>query len=242
MSERIFYAIGDIHGECERLRELHRQILYHRRGEGAGRPATLVHLGDYVDRGPDSAGVVSYLIEFEREHARSGDLDVRFLMGNHEQLMLDALLGEDASAVSLWLSNGGQKTIDSYAAAAPPGTPLHESVPTAHVDWMENLPTLIEYQNEGLLFVHAGVRPDKFPDCDDQVLLWTRARAFMDDSHWPANARLDGKVVVHGHTPTDDDKPYVGRRRINLDTGAVYGGPLTAGVFMVDRPLEFFSA
>jgi serine/threonine protein phosphatase 1 len=83
-------------------------------------------------------------------------------------------------------------------------------------------------QARKLVFVHAGIEPAEFPDCLDEIRLWTRSDRFFVDANWPDREVLQGLTVVHGHTPTDDSKPEITFRRINVDTGACFGGPLTA--------------
>ncbi len=239
MSERIYYAVGDVHGEHERLVALHDAIEAHWRLYGGGRPATIVHVGDYVDRGPDSRRVVQFLIDRQRAAEERADRDVLCLLGNHERMMIDALETGEQPRLIQWLLNGGEATFESYRRVAQPETPMAEIFPREHLDWMKALPSQVLDREAGLLFVHAGVQPDKFPECPEEVRLWTRAKKFMKDAKWPKNAELDGLTVVHGHTPTDDGAPYVGPRRINLDTGAVYGGPLTAAVLKDGAPPEF---
>lgn len=189
-------AVGDIHGCRRQLAELLDRV-----GPTAG--DRLVFLGDYVDRGPDSAGVVDDLIALRERFP-----ETIFLRGNHEQMLLDVLAGDDPAT---FLLNGGGKTIASYRArhAWPP--------PDAHVAFFEQLPVL--HVTDGFLFAHAGLRPEvpaarQSPD----DLLWTR-REFLDsDYDW-------GKTVVFGHTPRQE--PLLTATRIGLDTGCVYGGALT---------------
>jgi serine/threonine protein phosphatase 1 len=238
MSERIYYAIGDVHGEYLRLRALHDAIEEHRRRTAEGRPATIVHLGDYIDRGRESRSVVNRLIEVQRNPDRLPGFDVVCLLGNHERMMVDAIETRDQGQMVQWVMNGGEATLESYKRADAHGTPPDEPAPRAHIEWMKGLPTQVLDRDAGLLFVHAGVEPEKYPNCGEEVRLWTRSPRFMNDSKWPRNTELDGLTVVHGHTPTEGE-PYVGPRRINLDTGACYGGPLTAAVFRAGAPVEF---
>lgn len=230
MPTEIIYAIGDVHGEADRLRALHDAIFVHHEQRHAGVPMKLIHLGDYVDRGPDSAGVIGMLRDLERY----SDVDTVNLRGNHEQMMIDAYdKGSDERLH--WLMNGGDATIESYARRGlqdPPETDL---------DWLRNLPTLHLEEDAKIAFVHAGVDPRTFPDCEDRIHMWTRSPRFMDPSRWDIGG-LDGWRVVHGHTPTEDFEPKVAgepARRFNLDTGAVYGGKLSAGVFAPGEPVEF---
>jgi serine/threonine protein phosphatase 1 len=241
MTERIYYAIGDVHGEYERLFSLHEAIEAHWRAFGAGRPATVLHLGDYVDRGPDSRSVIDYLISLQNKPDLHSGISIVCLLGNHERMLLDAIDSGEHQKLMQWLMNGGEATVESYRRHAPPGTPLQEIVPREHVAWLKGLPLQHMDRDVNLLFVHAGVLPDKYPKCDEEVILWTRSPKFMNDSKWPANPELDGLTVVHGHTPTDDYLPYASDRRVNLDTGACYGGPLTAAVFMDGKRPEFLS-
>jgi serine/threonine protein phosphatase 1 len=242
MTGRIYYAIGDVHGELDRLISLHEAIDAHWKAFGEGRPATVLHLGDYVDRGPDSCGVIDYLMMLQSKPDLRKEISIACILGNHERMMLDACDGGEHQKLMQWLMNGGEATIESYRRVAPAGTPLLELVPREHLDWLKALPLQVVDRDVNLLFVHAGVQPDKYPKGDEEVFLWTRSPKFMNDSKWPVNPELDGLTVVHGHTPTDDSAPYSGPRRVNLDTGACYGGPLTAGVFKDGLPPEFLYA
>lgn len=239
MTGRIYYAIGDVHGEHERLFTLHEAIEAHWKAFAGGRPATVLHLGDYVDRGPDSRGVIDYLIMLQSKPDLRKEISIVCLLGNHERMMLDAVEDGEHQKLMQWLMNGGEATVESYRRHAPQGSQLTEIVPREHVAWLKSLPLQHLDREANLLFVHAGVLPDKYPKGDEEVFLWTRSPKFMNDSKWPANPELDGLTVVHGHTPTDDYEPYASGRRVNLDTGACYGGPLTAAVFMDGKPPEF---
>lgn len=219
----VIYAIGDIHGERMRLWELHEKIVAHHLKFFRGAPLKLIHLGDYVDRGPDSAGVIELLMSLEKRT----NIQIVNLRGNHEQMMSEAH-GEFASEFHLhWLTNGGDATVESYITRGL------DKPPEAHLEWIKGLPTMHLEHDRKLAFVHAGVDPRTFPYSGEDIHMWTRSRRFFDTRQWE-NGPLDGWTVVHGHTPTDDFKPELDgkpTRRFNLDTGAVYGGHLTAGVF-----------
>lgn len=201
------YAIGDIHGSLDKLKSLVEACLEH----ADGRDMRLVFLGDYIDRGPDSAGVVRLLISLQLE------LQERLiaLKGNHEAWALALLDGE--AEVSTWLRNGGGETLASYAAKDI------GDLPPAHLDWMRSL--RLCFDDGRRFFVHAGIDPDKpLAAQDEDVLLWIR-EPFLTD------ARDYGRLIVHGHTPLTGAKPDLRSNRLNLDTAAVFGGPLTAALF-----------
>ena len=219
----IYYAIGDVHGEAVRLRELHASIFSHHQARFDGRPLCIVHLGDYIDRGPDSCGVIDTVMALEDRARGEDDLTIVSLKGNHEQMMLDSVPMEAVNELRFWLANGGDTTLESYA---------YGLIKPEHMAWIEGLPLIWKDEAAGLVFVHAGVSPDEYPDEEESVYLWTRSRVFFNPSRWTAPG-LVGLTVIHGHTPTKDDEPEVetnetNNRRINVDTGAVYGGPLTA--------------
>ena len=208
----MIYAIGDIHGCLEPLRELMAQL-------PVGPGDEIVFLGDYIDRGPQSKGVLDYLIKERRPHWR-------FLRGNHEQMLLDWLESPNPAAASNWLLNGGHQTLRSYI----PEEKLDEVrdgeiqslfqsyVPQSHVDFLRDLPLV--HDTPGYFFCHAGVNLDRPLNAQiPEDLLWIR-RKFLEDP------RPTPKLIVHGHTPIE--KVDLGRDRINLDTGCVYGGRLTA--------------
>jgi serine/threonine protein phosphatase 1 len=212
------YAIGDVHGCAARLAALHAAIAADWDLLPAGRCA-VVHLGDYVDRGPDSAGVLKRLMQ----PPPLPDAETVLLRGNHEVMMLDALAaGPGTAAEDLWLSNGGRATLRSYGPAGPP---------EAHLALLRA--TTLSWQAGDYLFVHAGIDPRRpFSLQREQDLLWIR-EPFLS---WPHPLE---RVVVHGHTPSR--APELRRHRIGIDTGAVAGGPLTALVLEADM-LRFLSA
>jgi serine/threonine protein phosphatase 1 len=215
------YAVGDIHGCAEKLDALHTLMAEDAAAAPEGQ-RVVVYLGDYVDRGHDSRGVVERLI---------GPLPFAaqaiHLAGNHEAMMLDALARpDDADAVRLWTSNGGVAALDSWGVdPASPPRGWAASIPEAHRRFLEGLRRRAAFG--GYLFVHAGVRPGvKLAEQNPDDLLWIR-EPFLSST-----ASL-GSVVVHGHTPGKE--VVVRPNRIGLDTGAVFGGPLTCAVFWADR-------
>ena len=212
------YAIGDVHGCARRLAELHAAIAEDAEARPAPRIAIL-HLGDYVDRGPDSAAALDLLL---RGPPVPGAEQV-LLRGNHEEMMLAALAERSTPSVGFWLANGGLAALDSYGASEDPNS--WGLIPEAHVALLRTL--RLSWRAGGYLFVHAGLRPMIPLDRQDPAdLTWIREPflSFLGDF---------GAVVVHGHTPIA--APVVRSNRIGIDTGAVYGGYLTCLVLEGDR-------
>lgn len=234
MSNTVIYAIGDVHGEADRLRRLHRSIFDRHAFEYNGFDIKIIHLGDYVDRGPDSCGAISAIIDLET----STDHTVISLRGNHEQMMLDAMDRATPSAYETWCRHGGDDTLSSYRKQG------HVTLPSKHLNWVRALPTIHIEQEAGLIFVHGGIDVDEYPGGSEVVHLWTRSLDFFNSDLW-SNPALNGLRVVHGHTPTEDFFPEIdgqNARRINLDTGAVFGGRLTAAIFAPDQDIKFIYA
>ncbi|HTW28033.1 MAG TPA: metallophosphoesterase family protein [Acetobacteraceae bacterium] len=222
---RRVYAVGDVHGCADRLVRIHAAIA----ADLAARPApetVLLHLGDYVDRGPDSAGVVALL-------ARGPDVPVGRvvnLMGNHEQMMLAAVATADPDATALWLHNGGQDSLRSWGvpADAPPDS-WAAGLPSEHLTWLRDL--AVKHVEGPYLFVHAGIRPEVPLERQSRHdMLWIRDPFLTWDE--PFGPPGQPVVVVHGHTPVPD--PVVRPNRIGIDTGATYGGRLTCLVLEED--------
>ncbi|UGA43023.1 serine/threonine protein phosphatase [Bradyrhizobium quebecense] len=214
------YAIGDIHGCMVKLEELIRRC----DNDAAGRPMRYVFLGDYVDRGPDSRSVVPFLMELQRAHTGR---DI-FLKGNHEDLLVAA--ADSDFFEDRWLDNGGVETLESY------GVTSAAELPEDHVHWLRKLPLF--FDDSRRFFVHAGVHPDRPLDRQDEDdLLWIRKRFLLSEREY-------GRLIVHGHTPLASWRPDLRANRLNLDTGAVFGGPLTAAVFEADEtgPKGFIAA
>jgi serine/threonine protein phosphatase 1 len=229
------FAVGDIHGHLKKLQA----VLAHVR-QRAEPGDTLLFIGDYVDRGPDSRGV----IDLVRELANGGwDGPVVTLKGNHEALMLDYLSPKPAFDPFVWLENGGEETIASYTGDGHTIRWEHH-VPAEHRDFLEGLKTW--YEDEHAIYVHAGLDPGKRPEeVGEDILLWIRDEFILSPYRWE-------KPVVFGHTPQHDRprfpvlsvsrlpwRPLNRPEKIGIDTGAAYGGPLTA-VILPDR--EFLSS
>ncbi|MGD1935556.1 MAG: metallophosphoesterase family protein [Candidatus Phaeomarinobacter sp.] len=217
------YAIGDIHGRADLLDQLHAKILEDAQTSNASR-RVIVYLGDYVDRGLDSKGVIDRLLAdplpgFERV----------FLKGNHEDAFLkffaEPEFGRD------WKYYGGLETLMSYGVKALPlkdepeafvaaRDELASNFPVAHLDFLGNLRLWLE---EGdFYFAHAGVRPGRpLEQQTGQDLMWIRDDFLSSDMDF-------GKVIVHGHTP--EEQPVQRANRIGIDTGAYITGILTCAV------------
>jgi serine/threonine protein phosphatase 1 len=213
------FAIGDIHGCHRALLELLALCRDHAKGEDH----RFVFIGDYVDRGPDSRAVIATLRDLEQ---RAPD-NVVCLMGNHEDLMLEAI---DSGDPTWWFNNGGDDTLESYGARDP------ASLPQEDIAWIRSLS--LSFDDRQRFFVHAGVDPDlPLDDQPRETLLWIREKFLRATREY-------GRLIVHGHTPTRDARPEVRSNRINIDTACVYGGVLTAAVFTEDAvaPVKFLNA
>jgi serine/threonine protein phosphatase 1 len=199
----------------------------------------LVFIGDYVDRGEDSRAVVQTLIELRKQHE-----NVVFLRGNHEQLMLDARDGPPPEPSELpgfvmhsppmvtWLQNGGVDTLLNYDVTD--FACWWESIPQEH--WQFIRDTQLEHMSERYWFVHAGLLP---PGKTWEGDYWERhvdPRLWIREPFLSSRHMFDGRIVVFGHTPQRNGRPLISRNKIGLDTGAVFGGPLTAAAFHPASP------
>ncbi|WP_158914611.1 metallophosphoesterase family protein [Caulobacter sp. S45] len=222
-SKRLVYAIGDIHGRLDLLQAIVEKIRVdatslQRRGK-----ATLIFLGDYIDRGPDSKGVLDYVTHLQDR----SEFKVITLKGNHEQ-GLNQFLADPAFGPK-WAKRGGNATLLSYGLTNPSEESpaqewvstrdcLEKSMPRSHRYFLEDLDlsaTIDDY-----FFVHAGVRCSVALNKQvERDMLWIRGD-FLESSE------ILGKVIVHGHTPAPDVE-LMGRR-IGVDTGAYVTGKLSA--------------
>jgi len=231
---RLLYAVGDVHGRLDLLDGLIDRVTEDFRALGRQDNPVLIMLGDYIDRGPQSGAVIDRLIEL-REQAATGRFQFRALMGNHEETLLHFL--DDPMAGPSWVEYGGGETLASYGVHRPVGRADPEAweqtrqafravFPTSHEAFLRQLELMAVYGD--YIFVHAGLRPGL--PLERQVaadLLWIR-NEFLDNPHG-----LDA-TVVHGHTPVEE--VFVGRQRINVDTGAYATGVLTAVRLDGDAP------
>ena len=198
------FAIGDIHGCAQKLRELIGLIAADRKKD------TLVFIGDYIDRGSSNREAVDYVLQLKKEFK-----NVVCLLGNHEQMLLNYLEGENEEA---YLYNGGKFTLSDYGIKSSDSPDVRKKkIPEEHLLFYQSL--LPYHQTKDYIFVHAGLIPGISLDkqtIDD--LLWVRYK-FIDSDYDL------GRRVVFGHTPMSN--PLIMENKIGIDTGAVYGGKLT---------------
>lgn len=188
ISKRLL-AVGDIHGCLERLEALLEKV------EPTENDA-VVFLGDYINRGPDSKGVIDFLLDFKTR------VPSVFLLGNHEKMFLDYISNDSPS----FLFNGGDKTLENY------NCPDLRHIPQEHLAFFSELYPY--YETDNFIFVHAGLRPGiLLRDQDINDLVWIRDEFLYSEYDW-------GKTIVYGHTK--NRMPILLKNRIGLDTGCVY--------------------
>ncbi len=189
--------IGDIHGCLESLKRLMDKVKWQPDQD------RLIFLGDYIDRGPDSKGVIDFLLGLMRESE-----NIQCLMGNHESMFLDFLSGLD---ISTFLINGGENTLRSYYRKG------ETIIPPEHIQFLQNLKILVELPD--FYIVHAGLKPGLHikDQCIDDMI-WIREPFIYSKYDF-------GKKILFGHTVFYD--PLIMDNKIGLDTGAVYGNKLT---------------
>jgi len=220
---RLVYAIGDVHGRLDVLAPLLRDIAKDALATRAAERPQLILLGDYVDRGPESREVVDLVLQMQAD----GAFEVTPLKGNHEESLLQFL--DEPEFAATWMEHGGGATLTSYGVSlaatrtdpdawGPVRDAFDRALPDAHRRFYQQLElvrTVGDYA-----FVHAGVRPGvALEDQSERDLLWIR-QEFLND-----RGPFD-KVIVHGHTPTEE--PQMMKHRLGLDTGAYATGVLTA--------------
>ena len=191
-------AIGDIHGCLENLQNLTLNVLK------IAREDRLILLGDYIDRGENSKGVIDFIMNLADD-----GYNVIPLLGNHEAMLLEAV---DTGDPLLWFMNGGGETLRSFGVTSP------ENIPLKYIDFLRKL--TYYYSIGKYLFVHAGFNDSATdPFTDTRMMLWTRSDIYT-------NPVFDEKIIVHGHNPIKVEYcKYLNSmksRVINIDTGCVY--------------------
>jgi serine/threonine protein phosphatase 1 len=201
MSNEKIFVIGDIHGCLDMLQELIYKIKWD--------PAhdRLIFIGDYIDRGENSKGVIDFILQLKENSSL-----IQCLIGNHEQMFLDYLSGVDPQSSLL---NGGFSTLKSYEEVRRShNDPL---IPSSHLQFFSTLLPMVEL--EQYYIVHAGFRPHiKIQDQDLNDMIWIREEFIYSYYDF-------GKVVIFGHTPLNS--PLIMKNKIGIDTGAVFGNYLT---------------
>jgi serine/threonine protein phosphatase 1 len=233
------YVVGDLHGCTSHLSRLFEQIEQDADVIGSSE-VDLVFVGDYIDRGAKSALALDFLHRLTTSHSDR----VTCLLGNHEQMLL-AFLDDPLGRPKRWLHHGGIQTIASYGITPPASFEratapelldisgdLREAMGNDLVMWLENLP--LRWNSGNLWVVHAGADPQLPMELQDPMtLVWGHERFF-------AVERSDAQWVTVGHQPVEE--PFAAQGRIAIDTGAVYGGPLTALRVTPDGDIAFIQS
>ncbi len=225
---KVIYAVGDLHGRLDLLIAIRNMIKFDAKKHGF-EDKKIVYLGDYVDRGPESAGVVDTLMNKPMD----GFTEIH-LKGNHEEIMYKSIdesnrsIGGRSSFGSwrdMWLTNGGGPTLESYGidvnTAVQSWNSVTKKINREHIHWMKALPC--RYVEDNYVFVHAGLQPGvALYDQNNQVMMWIRDEFTHCDDPFLDHMNNPYKVV-HGHTPSLGGVT-IKHNRIGLDTGAVWTG------------------
>lgn len=213
------YAIADLHGRFDLLKAIYSEL-------GKREPGLIMHLGDYVDRGPQSMHIVRHLMD---DTTIPAGFTRKVLKGNHEDMMFVTLT--EPMSPNWWIGNGGGQTLISYGHAKT-GAYDPSVVPAEHVSWLDGLPKT--HVTPHRIYVHAGVDPTRaLDDQKDEVLLWWLYPDGADLGHGERH-------VVHGHHQFADG-PKLLKNRTDLDTFAWYTGRIVIGVFDEEKaggPIE----
>ncbi|MEH6405208.1 MAG: metallophosphoesterase [Sneathiella sp.] len=236
-------AIGDIHGQLNRLEKLMTYVDAYRERNPIAHEE-FVFLGDFTDRGPFSAQVVNYLIQRKSKAEQEGRTET-FLQGNHEELLIDTCIG-NGDRTGPWLRNGGKQTLESYSKIYDFPLPgrngsddaieqLRAKFPKNHMDFYKSLSPM--HQVGPLVFVHAGLDMDAtLTEQRPENIFWIRG-PFLN---W--QGPLKDFLVVHGHSITANFKPEILPHRIGIDTGSYRrSGKITAAIFEKNS-VRFFSS
>ena len=232
------YVIGDIHGYHDQLIRLQKKI------EDDAKllkgKKLLIYLGDYIDRGPAVKDCIQSLIDF-----KPPNFTVVYLLGNHEQMLLD-FLADKKSSLYLWISNGGLETLENYGNKMEQyidesmQLEFHDKIrdkflsflPETHKKFFYELKLSYEWQN--YFFVHAGIDPSlPLSKQTKETMLWTRSEKFLN-----SNSPFE-KMIIHGHTPSK--KIIQKSNRLCLDTGVFFSGILSGAKINSSNEIEFFS-
>ncbi len=198
------FVIGDIHGERQKAVSFIETLPF-------ASQDLVIFLGDYIDRGHDSRGMIDYLIKFRKKH-----LNTIFLKGNHEDMFLSFI--DNAFSEEVYFYNGGEATLRSYDIPSSEYQYAKRYIPYEHLEFLNKLP--LYYETKDYIFVHAGLRPGiPLQEQDPEDLLWIRYEFIYSDFNF-------GKRVIFGHTVVEE--PLVMKNKIGIDTGLVFGGKLTA--------------
>jgi len=204
-------AVGDLHGRYD----LFIKALASIKDYVGENQVTIVFLGDYVDRGPQSALILEALLKGPQETNQTWIL----LKGNHEVMMYDGLLEGVGSMWNGWLGNGGDLTIESYREL---NDDKSTTIPVSHMHLIETMKLF--YEDNHRIYVHAWVQSDvKAENTSADMLVWRRYHELDDWTYFD-------KFIVHGHTPYDEG-PMIYKNRANFDTAATWTGRLVLGVF-----------
>lgn len=199
MSDNRTFIIGDIHGCAKTFRKMVEEEIQLKKED------SLYLLGDYIDRGPDSKGVIDFILEL-----RDAGMQVFTLRGNHEQLLIESV--NSPGVERMWLRNGGDKTLNSF------GLESVKEIPAKYGHFFLN--TLFYYETDDFLLVHAGLNCEAEDPLQDKMsMMWSRN--FRDENNY-----LRGKILIHGHTPIPCDLLLAQKFEspLNLDGGCVYRG------------------
>lgn len=224
----VLYAVGDVHGRADLLRDLlaniRRDLETVRASGGLTGQPILLFVGDYVDRGPDSRGVLDEILAEQKR----GAFRLICLKGNHDAYLLNFL--DNGEGGPAWMTVGGAATLLSYGVSPPrlktdaaawreASAEMQSAMPADHIDLLARASLMASFRD--FVFVHAGVRPGVPLDQQTEEDVMTIRGRFLSSEN-PA----DGRVIVFGHTPFDE--PYVRTQKIGIDTGAYSSGVLTA--------------
>jgi len=231
------FAIGDIHGCLSELTTLHKKILTHDKFDVKN--DLLIYLGDYIDRGKDSKGVIDQILKLKNSKIKTINL-----MGNHDLFMIDFLFNKKNNIKS-WLNFGADQTFRSYGIEVVNfikdgfgdnivdklRNVMLKKLSDEHISFFKNLE--ISFSTEKYLFAHAGIDPKKkIEDQTTEDFLWTRSKVFFDKDF-----KFE-KIIVHGHTP--EKNAINDSYRINVDTGCYFSGNLTSVCLNEHNDNRFF--